>query len=83
MTKLVSKAATARKRLLWHLRFMDKDAVAKTALARLEASMRHAGGFKEVLAVTEIEAVKEMGGIRKEWKSRETLEEEAKRKRRW
>tara|TARA_Y100000034_G_scaffold35818_1_gene43979 strand:+ start:1172 stop:1396 length:225 start_codon:yes stop_codon:yes gene_type:complete len=56
--KLGSQADRARQRLLWHLSYWPEDREAEEALARLEASMRYAGGYREVLEVTQEEATK-------------------------
>lgn len=63
MSKINSRVSHSRKRLLWHLKDMPDDKCAKEALRRLETSMKYAGGFKEVLEVSQADAHREIESL--------------------
>lgn len=59
ISKLTSLVATGRKRLQWHMKHHPKDECARSALNRLDVSLRYCGGYADLLAVTQDDAVKE------------------------
>ena len=64
-SKINSKVAHSRKRLLWHLNKMENDQCAKDALYRLDKSLHYCGGYQDVLAITKNDAFNEIERTRR------------------